>query len=105
MLKKFAVALVAASLIAGPVMAQGTTSATPNAPAATGQPAKIDAKIDTKVETKSTLNTHAVKKHVAHKHVTKKHVAKHHVKKVQVSKVKHGKAVKRIKKPVQNTLG
>ncbi|MCK9915903.1 hypothetical protein MXD81_42795 [Microbacteriaceae bacterium K1510] len=98
MLKKFAVALVAASLLAGPALAQGNGSAV-SAPVT-----------HTKTIHKSSLNTHAPKKHVAHrhaakkhvvhKHVAKKHIAKHHaIKKTHVSKAK------RMVKPVHKTLG
>lgn len=104
MLKKFAVALVAASLIAGPALAQGNNTAG-TAPMTAGQPAKAEAK--------TTVKKHVVHKRVAHRHLAKKHVAKQHVvkqhaKKMQVSKAKHvhhGKTVKRVKHPAKNTAG
>jgi hypothetical protein len=91
MLRTFTAAVIAASLMAGPVLAQGPSPAAgSNAPMTTSQPAKADA-------TKSTAIKH-VKKH----HASKKHVAKalHHAK--HVKQVKH---VKRVKHPIQNTRG
>ena len=107
MLRKFAVALVAASLIAGPVFAQ--TNATGNAPVTAGQPAKAAGNTTAATPTvkKNVAHRRVVHKHVAKKHVAK-HLAKHHAKKTHVSKAKHvthGKAAKRIKKPVEKTLG
>lgn len=99
MLKKFAVALVAASLIAGPALAQGNNTAG-TAPMTAGQPAKAEAK--------TTVKKYVVHKRVAHRHLAKKHVAKQHAKKMQVSKAKHvhhGKTVKRVKHPAKNTAG
>lgn len=99
MLKKFAVALIAAGLIASPALAQG------NGTAATAPVHHVSKSVH-KTFHKSTLNTHAAKRHVAHKHAATKHFVKHHAKKhVHVSKVKHGKAVKRIVKPVHKTIG
>lgn len=102
MLRKFAVALVAMSLIAGPALAQSNAPATDTAPMTTGQPAKVDAK-------KTVTTKHVTKKHVAKKHFTKKHVAKHHVKTKHVSKhVKHVKPIKhakRVKPSMQKTRG
>lgn len=93
MLKKFAIALVAASLIAVPALAQS------NAPAGgmtMTQPVKAHAK------------KHVAKKHVTKKHVTKRHIATHHVKKTHVSKhVTHVKPIKHAKrvKHRANTAG
>jgi len=79
MLRTFAAAIVAVSLIAGPVLAQGTTAptATNGVPITTGQPAKAGAhkSITKKHVTKvTTTKKHAAKaaKHVKHvKHPTK----------------------------------
>jgi hypothetical protein len=92
MLRKFAVALVALSFIAGPALAQSNAPATGTAPMTTGQPAKVDAK-------QTAHNHHVVKKNVAKAPFAKKHIAKHHVKKMQVSKhVKHAKSIKHAKR-------
>lgn len=92
MLRKLAVALVAASLIAGPALAQSNAPVAANGMTMT-QPAKAHVK------------KHVAKKHIAKKHFTKKHVAKHHVKKTQVSKhvkqVKPIKHAKRVKHPAK----
>lgn len=89
MLRKFAAAMIAASLIAGPALAQGNL----NAPATTSQPAvKVQVKTDGKVQ-KSELIVTKTKKHVAmHRH-HRKHFA--HVKNVKF--VKHEKHLKQVK--------
>ena len=101
MLKTFAAAVIAASLIAGPVLAQGTSIAPANAtiqPAAKADTGKTAVKADVKADAKSTVKTDAVKtttvkvkKHSALK--AKKHVkhAKH------VKHVKHVKHIKHLK--------
>jgi hypothetical protein len=105
MLRKLAVALVAASLIAGPVLAQSNTPATDTAPMTTGQPAQVDAKKTVAVKhvtKKHVAAKHLAKKHVAAKHITKKHVASKHVKKMHVSKhVKHIKPIKNVNRAKQ----
>src|ERR1700687_5140552 len=74
MFRKLAVALVATSLLAGPVLAQGTY----NAPVTTGQPAvKADVK---KVTVKK--HVHKINKSRMHAGKAVKH-AKHHVKHVK----------------------
>ncbi|HEY4143217.1 MAG TPA: hypothetical protein VGM57_17510 [Pseudolabrys sp.] len=99
MLRKFAAAVIAASLIAGPAFAQGVLQPTPKAPAA---------KIETKADTKAAVTTGVKIKETgavtqpARKHVTvvkhnRKHVrhyahGKTHY--VHVKKVKHVKHVK-----------
>jgi hypothetical protein len=97
MLRKLAVALVAASLIGGPALAQGTS----NAPA-TGNSASTTTDLAAKVK---------VKKHVAKKGMTKKHVAKTHVANKQVANKhvakkhlakKHVKHAKRVKHPAKS---
>jgi hypothetical protein len=91
MLRTFAAAAVAVSLIAGPVLAQGTAPAAGNnAPMTTSQPAKADAKKAATVKPVKKLHTsktHAAKavKHVKH--------------------VKHIKHVKRVKPPTEKTRG
>jgi hypothetical protein len=105
MLNKFAAAVIAASLIAGPAFAQGVLQQTPpKAPVTTGQPAA-------KVETKAAVTTGVKVKETgavvtpARKHVTiVKHGRKHvrhygHAKKhyVHVKKIKHVTHVKVIK--------
>jgi hypothetical protein len=86
MLRKLAAAVLVASLIAGPALAQGTTQTTPNAPAGTGQPAvKADA---TKVTHKAKLGL---------RHVGKRHVAKHHVYKTKVHTAHAVKHIKHVK--------
>ena len=98
MLRKFAAAAIAASLIAGPAFAQGVLQPTPKAPTA---------KVETKADTKAAVTTGVkVKKtgavtHPARKYVTiVKHNRKHvrhyaHVQKyyAHVKKVKHLKQV------------
>jgi len=96
MLRTFAAAAIAASLIAGPALAQGTsqgTAPTASAPMTTSQPVKADAKKITAVKhvTKAKMHTAKAVKHV--KHV--KH-AQH---------VKHIKQVKRVKHHLENTRG
>lgn len=87
MFKTFAAALIAASMLTAPVLAQGT-STTPSAPAA--QVTKAPAKV-VKVKKHRTMKKHAhVRKHVKHvrharhmrhhvKHVAAKHTHKVHV--------------------------
>jgi hypothetical protein len=89
MLRKFAAAVIAASLIAGPALAQGNL----NTPSTTSQPAvKAQVKADGKVQ-KSELIVTKTKKHVA---MHRKHFA--HVKRVkQVKFVKHVKHLKQVK--------
>jgi len=96
MLKKFAAAVIAASLIAGPVLAQGTLQTTTKTPATTSQTA---VKADVKVK-KSELIVTKTKKHVAmHRH-HRKHFA--HVKHVKhVKYATHGKHVKHAKRFMQ----
>jgi hypothetical protein len=103
MLRKFAAAAIAASLIAGPAFAQGVLQPAPKAPAA-----KIEAKTDTKTENKTAATTGVKVKETgavttpARKQVTiVKHSRKHvrhygHAKKhyVHVKKVKHVQHVK-----------
>jgi hypothetical protein len=108
MLRKFAAAAIAASLIAGPAFAQGVLQPTPKAPV-TAPAAKVETKTDAKVATKPAAVTTGVKiketgavATPARKHVTVvKHSRKHvrhytHAKKhyVHVKKVKHVKHVK-----------
>jgi hypothetical protein len=91
MLRTLAAAVVAVSLIGGPVLAQGTSTA----PATTSQPA---AKADT-AKTGVKAN-----KTVAHMSKTRKHVA--HVVKRHVKHAKRGTHVKQVKQPVKsNTAG
>jgi hypothetical protein len=89
MLRKFAAAMIAASLIAGPALAQGNL----NTPSTTSQPAvKAQVKADGKVQ-KSELIVTKTKKHVAmHRH-HQKHFA--HAKHVKF--VKHVKHIKQVK--------
>jgi hypothetical protein len=92
MFRKLAAAAIAASLIAGPALAQGTTivPVTKSAPAV-----KADAKVQ-----KSELIVTKTKKHVAmHRH-HRKHFA--HVKHVKhVKFVKHVKHLKQVKNPAK----
>jgi uncharacterized cupredoxin-like copper-binding protein len=97
MFRKFAAAVIAAGLIAGPVLAQGGSQATSTAPATTGQPA---AKIDAKVKTTETKVT-KTKKHVAMIRHHRKHFAQvKHVKHVKYAK--HSKHVKHLKQVKQS---
>jgi len=86
MLRKFAVALLAASVLTAPVLAQGGGStATPPANAATKTDAKTDSAAPKVVTGKPSLKTAKVKagKRYAHRHG-------HHVKHVaHVKRVKH----------------
>ena len=86
MFRKLAVALVATSLLAGPVLAQGTSTA----PASTSQPV---AKADTAKSNKTANVKHAGKttKHTAKMLKHRKHFA--HVK--HVKHVKHANHMKR----------
>lgn len=95
MLRKFAAAAIAVSLIAGPAFAQGVLQPAPKAPAA-----KIETKaaVTTGVKIKETGTvTNPARKHVVivkhnHKHVRHyAHGKKHYV---HVKKVKHVKHVK-----------
>ncbi len=93
MLRTLAAAAVAVSLIAGPVLAQGTSHGTPagnSAPMTSSQPAKADAK-------KTATIKHVKKHHVSNKHAVK--VVKH------VKHKKHFKHVKRVKHPTEKTRG
>ena len=92
MLRKLVAAVIAASLIAGPALAQGNTYA----PLTSGQAA---VKTDGKVQ-KSELIITKTKKHVAmHRH-HRKHFA--HVKHVKhVKFVKHVKHLKQVKHPAK----
>jgi opacity protein-like surface antigen len=106
MMRKFAAALIAASLIAGPVLAQAPGSVgTTNAPAATGQPVvKADtAKTDVKVK-KTELKAGKTKKHVSMNFHHRKHVKYvKHVKHVKYAK--NGKHhVKQVKQPTKNKI-
>ena len=89
MLRTLAAAAVAVSLIAGPVLAQGTPAGT-SAPMTTSQPAKADAK-------KTAIVKHVKKHHVSKKHAVK--AVKH------VTHKKHFKRVKRVKHPTEKTRG
>jgi hypothetical protein len=89
MLRTFAAAAVAVSLIAGPVLAQGTPAGT-SAPMTTNQPTKADAK-------KTATVKHVKKHHLGKKHAVK--AVKH------VKHKKHFKHVKRVKHPTEKTRG
>ena len=95
MFRKFAAAVIAASLIAGPVFAQGTSQATSTAPVTTGQPS---AKADVKAKTTEVKITKS-KKHVAMKVHHRKHVK--HVKHVKYATHKHVKHLKQVKEPAK----
>jgi hypothetical protein len=71
MLKTLSAIAIAASLIAGPALAQ--------APAPATQESKISAP-------KAKVAVHHVRKHVAHKYVAKKHLAKKHIVKKHLAK-------------------
>jgi predicted membrane-bound mannosyltransferase len=91
MMRKFAAALIAASLIAGPVLAQGTSQGTPTT---ASQPA-----------VKADVKKAATKKHVHKITKSKMHAAKA-VKHVKHAKhVKHIKHVKRVKPATEQTRG
>jgi purine nucleoside phosphorylase len=99
MFRKLAAAIVAASLIAGPALAQGTTQSTTIVPVTKSAPAvKADAKVQ-----KSELIVTKTKKHVAmHRH-TRKHFA--HVRHVKhVKFVKHVKHLKQVKNPAKGKI-
>jgi hypothetical protein len=104
MLNKFAAAVIAASLIAGPAFAQGVLQQTaPKAPVTAAQPtAKVETKAVTtgvKVKETGTVVTPARKQVTIVKH-SRKHVRHYgHAKKhyVHVKKIKHVKHVKVIK--------
>jgi hypothetical protein len=105
MLSKFAAAVIAASLIAGPVLAQGTSIAPANAtiqPAAKADAGKAgvttNVKADAKVDAKANVKTDAVKTTTVKVKKAKKHSAvqtKKHAK--HVKQVKHVKHVKHLK--------
>jgi hypothetical protein len=98
MMKFFSAAVIAASLIAAPALAQGT------APVSTS--AKIDASANVKTPAVHKRIVHKSHRHVAHvKHVKVHKHAVHHAKHVkQVKHVRPAKQVKRIKhSPVLNT--
>src|SRR5476649_358698 len=99
MFRKFAAAVIAVSLIAGPVFAQGTSTA----PVTTGQPAvKANVKTDAKVKT-TEVKVIKTKKHVAmHRHHRKHFAHVKHVKHVKyVSHVNHVKQLKTVKQPAK----
>ncbi len=86
MLKTIAAVLVAASLVAGPVLAQG------NAPATTGQPAmKAGA-------TKATHKNQVAMTVKHHRHFAKVKVVRHSKHIAKVKAVKHNKHVKNLTK-------
>ena len=100
MLKKFAVALVATALIAGPAFAQsnGTSGATPTAPAAQTAPAAPTA--STPAAKPAVKTTKAVKhtakharKHFAHRKTGTMHQARH----VTPAKTHQASVVKSVK--------
>ncbi len=73
MLKTLSAIAIAASLIAGPALAQGSAPAT--------QESKISAPMP-----KAKVGVHHLRKHVAHKQVSKKNLAKKHVAKKHFAK-------------------
>ncbi len=101
MLRKLAAAVIAASLIAGPALAQNPGSTgNSNAPAAISHPAKANAKVQ-----KSELIV-KTKKHVAFRHHRKHFAHVRHVQHVKIVKhVKHIKQVKRINQAPKKIAG
>ena len=95
MFRTLAAAAVAVSLIAGPVLAQGTAPTSNTAPMTASQPAKVEAQ-------KPVVKVDATKLKATTKHAAKKHVAKKHV---AVKHVKHIKHAKRVKHSVEKTRG
>jgi hypothetical protein len=95
MFTRIAAAVIAVSLIAGPVLAQGPATAT----ATTGQPA---AKGSVKVKT-TEVKVIKTKKHAAmHRHHRKHFAHVKHVKHVKyVSHGKHVKHIKQVKQPAK----
>ena len=90
MLRKLAAAVIAASLIAGPALAQGTLQTTTKTPAA-----NVAVKANGPVQ-KSELIVTKTKKHVAmHRHARKHFAHVKHVKHVKI--VKHVKHLKQVK--------
>lgn len=83
MLKTFSAIVIAASLIAGPALAQAPTT----------QDSKISAQAPAP---KAKVAVHHTRKPIAHKHFTKKHVAKKHFAK------KHGAKKHYAKKQVKH---
>jgi len=84
MFRKLVAAVIAVSLIAGPVLAQGGSQGTSNAPAITGEPAvKADAKAKN-----TEMKVNKTKKHVA--------MTVHHRK-----HVKHVNYLKQVKHPAK----
>jgi hypothetical protein len=106
MLRRIAAVVIAACLIAGPALAQGTNQGTleskTKAPATTSQPT---VKADVKVQ-KSELIVTKTKKHLAMSRHHRRHFA--HLKHVKhVKYAKHGfhlKHVKQVKQPVKNKI-
>jgi hypothetical protein len=97
MLRKLAAAVIAASLIAGPALAQGILPTTTKAPTTTSQPV---AKVDVKVQKAESIVT-KTKKHVAMRMHHRKHFT--HVKHVKYAKHGfHTKHVKQVKQPAKN---
>jgi hypothetical protein len=93
MFKTLAAAAVAVSLIAGPVLAQGTAPTTNTAPTTTSQPAKVDAQ-----KPVAKVDAIKVKTNTKHAHKAIKHV-KH------VKHIKHVKHAKRVKHSAEKTRG
>jgi len=85
MLRRFAAALLAASMITAPALAEGTTTAKPPAVQTTVPDAKVKPEVDKTVHTKRHVLRHV--KHRKHAtHVTHLRHKKH------VTHVRHGKA-------------
>ena len=101
MLRTFAAAVIAASLIAGPVLAQGTSTVPANAtvqPAVKADAGKTGVKADAKYSVKTNVKADAVKTTTVKVKKVKKHSAlkaKKHAK--HVKHVKHAKHVKHLK--------
>jgi hypothetical protein len=99
MLRKFAAAVIAVSLIAGPALAQNPASTGNQATPATTTTSQPAVKGDVKVK-KTELMVNKTKKHVAVRTHHRKHFA--HVKHVKhVKYAKHGTHVKHIKQVKQ----
>ncbi|GEM_PF-1545844 len=96
MFKSLSAIVIAASLIAGPALAQGQMTAPASTEAQIAVPApkaKVAVHQTRKHVAQPVVKKQLVKKHLAKKHVVKKHLVKKHLAK---KTVKHVKTVKRI---------
>jgi hypothetical protein len=96
MLKTLSAIVIAASLIAGPALAQAPVSATQDSKVSAPMPKAAVHHVRKPVVHKHVSKKHVAKKHLAKKHVAKKHLVKKHAVKKHFAK-KHVKPVTHLK--------